>query len=380
MTTKPNNTFFAQPKFLVGIRAMEHIPIELEGFNARRPLVISDMNHGKKYKKLFINSLAESNVIVGAFIDDALPYVNKAEIERIAGLFRWRGCDSVIAIGGGAVMNNAKALALAVANGDRFSPESFSNRPVPLVYIATSQIDGLEVTGNVDVDGKHFKSDFHFPNVVCIDNRMVALEKNKSNLIATAFLSLTHCIEGVASASGNPFADSAAFSAIRLICDNLYSVVKKRNDRKSLLGLINGIAIAGTVHHNTQVGIVGLSSQFLSRQTGVEAGFIAGFTLPVFIKYKLDNGIAVRDELLLALKGIDSYCAVSKGERLAEAQKTLADLTGLISTKIVFSNIQAHLLEKAAKYVETESNKSFSQNDCIRILNMAHESSKALLQ
>jgi alcohol dehydrogenase class IV len=207
---------------------------------------------------------------------------------------------------------------------------------------------------------------------------MVALEKNKSNLIATAFLSLTHCIEGVASANGNPFADSAAFSAIRLIFDNLNRVVKKRNDRKALLGLINGIAIAGTVNHNTQAGIVGLSSQFLSMQTGVEAGLIAGFTLPVFIKYKLDNGIAIRDELLLALKGIDYYCAVSKGERLAEAQKTLADLTGLISTKNVFSSIQTHLFEKAAKYVETESNKSFSQNDCIRILNMAYESSKAL--
>jgi alcohol dehydrogenase class IV len=274
-------------------------------------------------------------------------------------------------------MDNAKATRIAVAEEHEPSESTKKSPMVPLVYIATQVVDGYEVTSSMNIDGKRIYSESFYPDVVCIDKSMMLPQKNDKSLYFSALDALGHCIEGASMAQVNPFVDAAAFTAIRLIAENLRAMAKNPKDNSAMLGLINGIAVAGTVRSNTMKGMLCLSGSFLAQQTKNHAGLIIGVLLPYFIKDKINRGIPVRDDLLLALKGIDGFCAVPKNEKSDESLKVLLDILSSLNKRIPISlrelNIQQQLLDKAAAYVVESSESNIDRNDCRSFLQLAYE-------
>ena len=350
---------------------MEHIHIELDGYNASRPMVIAS-KVDKVNVKRFIRALADSNITIGALIDDALPYVNPNEIERLAGLFRWRECDSIIALGGEAVVNIAKAINLKISGFEVESPLKIDQQLKPLVYIATERINGHEVTNTINIDGKTLHSDFLYPDIVCIDNRMISAKRNFNSLIFAAFDSLAHCIEGAETAYGNPFVDASAFSAIRLIVDNLKIIIKKPNDKKAGVGLANGIAIAGTIRSNTKEHVCCLCSGMLANETGLPQGLFAGMLLAPSLQYKMDNGMEIRHDLLLAIAGTEQFCSTPKDDKITSAIEEIRKLTNSLENIIPKSlhelNVQEHTLAKTAKNVHGISEGKIDEDFCYNFL------------
>ncbi len=350
---------------------MEHLHIELESYNASRPMVIACKGDEGNVKR-FILALAESNITIGALVDDALPYVNTHEIERLAGLFNWRGCDSIIALGGESVMDIAKTLNLKV-NGIGIKETLKIDSPLsPLVYIATAKVNGYEVTNSVNIDGKILKSDFLYPDIVCIDNRMVCAKYNLQSVLYVALYSLTHCIEGAEMANNNPFVDASAFSAIRLIMDNLTIVAKNPNDKKASAGLINGIAIAGTIQSNTQGHICCLSAEFLAKEAGLAQGMLAGMMLAPSLQHKVDQNHQLRADLLLALVGIDQFCSTPKEVKISKAIEEIKNFTNFFGDTIPKSlsdlKIQEYQLRNIAQKVEEKSKGQISKEYCYNFL------------
>jgi alcohol dehydrogenase len=375
MTQTDNTTFFAQPKFLVGSRALEHIPVELDGYNAKRPMVITNQKNKKKYLKHLTCSLAESNVTIGALYDETHHYVNIQEIKRLVGFFNWRQCDSIIALGGEAVLNTAKAIAVSLSDENDFS--KIASPLIPIVYIATTYLNGKEVTNSVNIDGKEFFSNFLFPDIVCIDKRMAASTENPSQLIYAALDSLAHCVEGAAQVPINPFVDASTYTAIQLIAENLPLFVKKPSNNKAALAIINGISVAGTVRSNSQGSLACLSAEVIANKTGYPRGMISGALLPLALRFKLDNNLIVRDNLLLALCGIDKYCSVPESNKVSEAVKELENLNSILSAYLPKSlkdiKLQEHLIQKVAAQANEISNGKVSEEHCFRFLRTAFE-------
>jgi alcohol dehydrogenase class IV len=372
MTLKDNSSFFAQPKFLVGNRALEHIHIELDGLNVCRPMVITNKIYGKSYAKRFVRSLADSNITIGVLFDDALPYVNIHEVKRLSGLYRWRNCDSIIALGGDSVMDIAKTLNL-VLNEIHVSESMKIQIPLtPLIYVATSDVDGFEVTNSLNIDGKRFYSDYLYPDVVCVDKRMVTPIVRMDKLVYSAVNSLAICIEGASSAQHNPFVDAMVFSAIRLIVDNLKIVIANKNKKNAIAGLINGIAIAGTISSNTQNDLVSMVSTIMSKEIRVSPGMISGVLLPHFLQEKIDEKLEFRDEILLSLVGINKFCTVGKDEKAGRAVDEIKSLIVILSNYFPDSlkglSVQEHLLYSIAVRVSELSQGRISQQRCLDFL------------
>lgn len=380
MRSKGHFEFYSYPKFIAGRKAMEHIPVELDGFDAKRPMVVTSQRAADKgLVKKFITALEESNVVVAGLVDGVPDYVPLDLVERISGLFKMRECDSIIAIGGSGVMNFAKALNVTVSLDYNLkkglSDIPFGSTLKPLFYVAAIEADGWECTNTAFIEGIPVTDDTLYPELVCIDKSM-GLPYDPASFYYSAVESIAVCVEASASIDDNPMIDAFSFAAIQLINGNLPTLIKKPCNKAAALSVQNGIASAGVVRANSEKGIISLASEYLSKESGLSTGMISSALLPALVQYMIKTKTPVRDSLLLSLEGIPAYCAAPAKEKTAKILESLKKISsgpaknspaGLRAMKV-----QEHLIEKCALYVEEGSNKKISRKQAAEILSIAY--------
>ena len=104
-------------KILSGLKALENIAYELEGLEAARPMVLSDKVLEKigALQKVLDAMLSQGCRPAGVFTD--IPADSSVEVvNEITKLYKQNNCDSLVAIGGGSVMDTAKGTAIMIAH------------------------------------------------------------------------------------------------------------------------------------------------------------------------------------------------------------------------------------------------------------------------
>ena len=211
------------------------------GASARLGELLNDLGH----QKLFIVTDA---VVVGlgllapltdalrrggtAFevFDEITPDAPIPLVELGIARFKQARCDAIVAVGGGSVMDAAKAIGLAAANHKhpRELVGYFRGRhaPPPLYAVPTTAGTGSEVTvAAVIADPEHQRK------LVIADTRLVpriaaldpALMTGLPGPVtaATGMDALTHAVEAYLSQWATPFTDQMALAAVGLIYQNL---------------------------------------------------------------------------------------------------------------------------------------------------------------
>lgn len=157
---------------------------------------------------------------------------------------REHGCDFVVALGGGSVMDASKAIALMAANGGdlwdyvqsgtggRKTPE---RDPLPIVAITTTAGTGSETdSGGVITNPEtHEKtgivSEKFFPAVAIIDPELMTSVPPKFTAYQ-GFDALFHSTEGYISNKANLMSDMVAITAIENVGRNLAATVRDGKD------------------------------------------------------------------------------------------------------------------------------------------------------
>ena len=168
-----------------------------------------------------------------------------------------KGCDVVVAIGGGSIMDCAKAIAfLAVNDGDVsdyiFGKKS-GDKALPLILIPTtcgtgSEGNGFAVLTNPDNgDKKSFRCNAIVAKVSIVDPECM-MTMPKSVLASVGFDALCHCMEAYTSRIAQPFTDALSLYAIGLIAGNLVNVYngnagKEGWEKITLASTIGGMVI-----------------------------------------------------------------------------------------------------------------------------------------
>lgn len=314
--------FSASVKVVSGHSALEEIPAELQKLGASKPFIVTDKGVTSAGLLEIVTSSIRDGITIGAVADDIPQDSDLRVINHLAGVYRALGCDSLIALGGGSVIDTAKGINIIVSeNTDdlkKFSGSGRLKRALrPLVVIPTTAGTGSETT-LVAVIADHeqarkvlFVSYFLVPDVAVLDSRMT-LSLPPAMTAATAMDALCHAVEAYTCLAKNPLSDSCALGAIKLISGNLLQVVNNPGDKDGRLALANAATLAGMAFSNSMVGMVHTLGHSVGSVCGVPHGIAMSVLLPYGLEYnvhKVEHFIA---ELLLPLAGSDIYTRTPK--------------------------------------------------------------------
>lgn len=179
-------------------------------------------------------------------------------------------CDVVLAVGGGSVIDAAKAAAaLATNDGEALDyieavgkGRTIDKPPLPLITVPTTAGSGSEVTKNAVLRvpelrvKRSIRSDLMVPCVAIIDPALIA-SAPRSVAASSGLDALTHLIEAYLSKGAQPMTDalvvpgmSMAYRALVALAQN--STNAESHDAMALAALWGGIALAnaglGAVH------------------------------------------------------------------------------------------------------------------------------------
>jgi len=242
----------------------------------RKALVV--ISTGKSTRENgYLDRLVEELKLAGiahAVYDKIKPNPDKVSVMDGAAVAREAGCDFVIGLGGGSVMDASKAIAIMVTNdgdywdyvfGGSGKGQPITNTPLPIVAISTTAGTGSEtdpwmvITKEETSEKIGFGYDRTFPVLAVVDPDL--MQSVPPVLTAyQGFDALFHATEGYISKSANPMSDLFAIKAIELVGAYLARAVKNGKDEEARANM----ALA-----NTLAGMV-LSSCFITSEHSLE--------------------------------------------------------------------------------------------------------------
>ncbi|ENV47653.1 hypothetical protein P255_01887 [Acinetobacter brisouii CIP 110357] len=332
--TKAYYEFFCPVKVIAGHAALEHIPFELATLGAKRPLIITD-------KGVRTNGLLEpietafssTDAEIGFIFDEVPPDSSLETVKKAAAFYREHQCDALLAVGGGSVIDTAKATNILVTEGgdDLLKYSGAHNLPKPLkpfFVIPTTSGTGSEVTMVAVVSDPvknvkmAFASYYLMPHAAILDPRMT--QTLPAHLTAmTAMDAMTHAIEAYTCMAANPLSDAYATAAIKKISQNLFKVLDNPKDAEARLELAQASTMAGIAFSNSMVGLVHSLGHALGAVTHLPHGLCMNLFLPYVLEYnKSVNGDKIA-ELLLPLAGADIYAQTPADQRTDKTIETI---------------------------------------------------------
>ena len=331
--------FFCPVRLMAGEQALEQLPDELMALGARRPLLLTDKGvGGSGLATLLANVLAEGGLPVAAIWDQIPADSSTAVVERIATRWRELGCDSLVALGGGSVIDTAKAVnILASMGGDRlldYAGAGCLTRPLqPLAVVPTTAGTGSEVTLVAvikdEASGRKvpFTSPFLLPQLAVLDPRLTqGLPLNIT--AATAMDAMTHAIEAFIGTAKNPVSDALALMAVEKIASALPQIIHDPQNKQLRLQLAEGSTLAGMAFSNSMVGLVHALGHSLGARCHLPHGLCMNLFLPTVLDYNRPEVDSELARLLLPLVGAERFAATpahQRAEATITAIRTLRD-------------------------------------------------------
>lgn len=321
---------------IAGHRSLEKIPQLLIRLGARYPMILTDAGVAAAGLLDIVSDAIAPEVQIGAVEDDVPMDSDVKTVNRIAEIYREKGCDAIVAVGGGSVMDTAKGINMVVSENGKdvmqFSGAGRLKRPLkPLIAVPTTAGTGSEVT-LVAVIADHdrhrkmlFTSYFLVPDAAVLDPRMT-LTLPPAITAATAMDALSHAVEAYTCLAKNPISDAHALLAIELIGQNLLSVVENPGNEKGRLALAIAANMAGAAFSNAMVGMVHTLGHAVGAVCGVPHGNCMAILLPYGLEYNMHKNGHLIAQLLLPLAGARAVAQTPRHLRAKQVVATIRQL------------------------------------------------------
>lgn len=252
------------------------------------------------------------------------------------------GADFIIAVGGGSVIDTAKAVAVIANNPDNYDVVSLEgvdkskNPPMPIIAVPTTAGTGSETTMDYVITNTEQKrkmacmDSMVVPVVAILDTDIMASLPLKMTA-ATAMDALTHAVESYLSKGAFDFSEMLSLKAVSLISANFLKVIKNLNDLDARKALAMAQYMAGMSFTNVGLGIVHSMAHPLSAFYDVPHGVANALILPYVLKF---NSVACEDKMITLAKAFDPefderYGSEAATERCVELINTFNSVAGL---------------------------------------------------
>ncbi len=315
--------FLNSVKLLSGAHSLERLPHEMHLLGAKRALLLSDAMLEKigtlaTVQQALGNEL-ESFSYTDIPVDSSLNKVNE-----LVALYKEQGCDCIIAVGGGSVIDTAKGVRLVLSqNSDDLlsfcGVESLKRgAAIPFAVIPTTAGTGSECTGVAVIKNEaakikmEFVSPYVMPDMAILDPQMTLSLPAKATA-STAMDALCHAVEAYSCLQANPVSSSFATAAIKLISNNVLRATTKPSDKTARTNMAIASCMAGISFSNSMVGLVHAMGHVLGAQCRVPHAVVMAILLPHVMRYNLSVCAESYAELLMFLSP-ESFAANATAE------------------------------------------------------------------
>jgi alcohol dehydrogenase len=202
--------------------------------------------------------------------------------------------DLIVAVGGGSVLDSAKAIALLQTHGGplrAYEGRGKVSQPVmPIIAIPTTAGTGSEVTRSAVITDteRQFKMTVKdlllAPKLALVDPE-TTYSLPKALGASTGMDALVHAIEAYTCTVANPMADLLALEAMRSIYPALPRVVKDGNDYEARDAMMFGSLLAGLAFSHADVAAVHCMAEAVGGLYDIPHGVANSIFLPVVTAY-----------------------------------------------------------------------------------------------
>ncbi|MFM5924186.1 MAG: iron-containing alcohol dehydrogenase [Novosphingobium sp.] len=272
----------------IGGGALDELPAALAAAGLSRPLIVTDVwIAGCGILDRVERLLARAGIPARTFTG-VVPDPTVASTEAGCAFLAEGAHDCVIGLGGGSPIDSAKMIAV---RGDRAipalkAPHQEDAPGLPVIAIPTTAGTGSEATRftiitDTETDEKMLCAGLaYLPQIAIVDYELT-LTKPARLTADTGIDSLVHAIEAYVSKRANPFSDSMALSAMRLIWPNLPRACADPGDRSAREALMLGALQGGIAFSNSSVALVHGMSRPIGAHFHVAHGLSNAMLMPL---------------------------------------------------------------------------------------------------
>jgi len=294
-----------------------------------RPLLVTDRGVVKAgIAEKLISQLPETPTF-----DEVEQNPRHTTVDRGGEIARELKPDLIIGLGGGSVLDAAKAIALLATNPGRIEDyegrEKYKTAPLPVLAIPTTCGTGSEVTwvAVITHTGRQFKMSIKgpqmYPAVALVDPDL--LMTLPPHLIASTGLdALTHAVEAFTVKPASVITDALALESLRLIFRSLPEAYQDiRNNAESRESLMLGSLLAGLAFGNSDVGAVHCLAESVGSLYDTPHGVANAVFLPYVMEFNFEAAKA-KYAAIAAVAGIETKTKDEAAGRLIEKIKQLS--------------------------------------------------------
>ncbi|HXO20118.1 MAG TPA: iron-containing alcohol dehydrogenase, partial [Thermoanaerobaculia bacterium] len=225
-------------------------------------------------------------------------------VDRLADRARGEGVSLVVGIGGGSVLDAAKAAAMLIENGGSCETyegkDRYSAKPLPFLAVPTTCGTGSEVTWVAVISQPErlwkmsIKGESMFPDWALVDADL--LKSLPGHLVAwTGMDALTHALEATTGRAANPASDALAARAVGLLFQYLRRAAEDvGRDAPAREGVMQAATLAGMAFGNADVAAVHCLSETLGGRWDTPHGLANAVLLAAVLR---SHGAAVTSRL-----------------------------------------------------------------------------------
>ena len=333
--------YFLPPRIEFGEGAIANLANHVKTFGGKKPLIVSDAGISK------VGILSQA---VAPLEDANLPYVTYVDIEpnptdvsitQGVEVYQKEKCDGVIAVGGGSVMDAAKAIRLLTTHAPPLEPyyvdsdgaNKIRDDMPPLICVPTTSGTGSEVSqGAVITDTSLRTTDrwrkraiitrFNMANLALLDP-VLTVKMPPTLTAATGMDAITHGIEAYVATKHHPIAEGVALQALKILGKNIRTAYHNGENIVARGEMLLASCMAA-FSFQKGLGAVHSIAHQLSTDAPIPHGVANAILLPHVMEFNLPHVIEkyadVADALGVNIEGI------SKGEAACAAIDEIREL------------------------------------------------------
>jgi alcohol dehydrogenase class IV len=323
--------YFMVPEVVFGQDALSR----LAEFKGKSAFIVTDKNIvSLGFIDRVKEQLSQAGIKSDVF-DEVQPDPSLQMVSKGTALMRQYEPDWIVAVGGGSVMDAAKAMRVEYERpdlkGEEINPfisDLGLGAKCKLVCIPTTSGTGAEATFAIvltDTDGQRKLSliNREIATDIAIVDPALAATMPPGLTSSTGMDVLTHAMEAFSCTWKNDFSDGLCLRAIQLVFEYLPRAVKNGQDMEAREKMHNAATIAGLGFTNSLTGMAHATGHSLGAVFHVPHGRAVGLLLPYTIEFIGDAREDIWAEISYAIK-LNIPSGKKAGEVLSQAIRELA--------------------------------------------------------